>query len=78
MAGSSYTHANRLVNAENGIVGGSSMKFGNIDVKSVTLAEFLSTLLYQLAPRHLGDTLHAFIFVLSFHFLNLGNRGLAV
>lgn len=77
VAGSSYTHANRLVNAENSVVGGSSMKFGNIDVKSVTLAKFLSTLLYQLAPRHLGDTLQAFIFGLSFHFLNLGNRGLA-
>jgi hypothetical protein len=77
VAGSSYTHTNRLVDAENGVVGGSSMKFGNFDVKSVTLAKFLSTLFDQLAPRHLGDTLQTFIFGLSFHFLNLGNRGLA-
>jgi hypothetical protein len=77
VAGSSNAHTDRLVDAENGVVGRSSLKFGNIDIKSVTLTKLFSTLLNQLAPRHLGNTLQAFIFSLGIRLLALSNRSLA-
>jgi hypothetical protein len=78
VTGSSYAHTDWLVNAENGVIGRSSLKFGNVDIKSVTLAEFLSTLLNQLTPRHLGNAFQAFIFGLGLRLLVLSYRSLAV
>jgi len=77
VTGSSYAHTDWLVNAENGVIGRSSLKFGNVDIKSVTLAEFLSTLLNQLTPRHLGNAFQAFIFGLGIRLLVLSYRSLA-
>lgn len=57
MAGSSYAHTDRLVNAENGVVGRSGLKFGNVDIKSIALTKLLSTLFDQLAPSEFGDAL---------------------
>ena len=77
VAGSSNAHTDRLVDAENSVVGRSSLKFGNIDIKSVTLTELFSTLLDQLTPRHLGNALQTFIFSLGIRLLALSGRSLA-
>lgn len=77
VTGSSYAHTDRLVNAENGVIGRSSLEFGNVDIKSVTLAEFLSTLLNQLTPCQLRNAFQAFIFGPGVGFLDLSRRSLA-
>lgn len=76
VAGSSYAHTDRLVNAENSVVRRSGLKFGNVDIESVALTKLLSTLFDQLAPGEFGDALQAFIFSLGFQFLVLGSRRL--
>jgi hypothetical protein len=78
VTGSSYAHTDRLVNAKNGIIGRPSLELRNVDIKPVTLAEFLSTLLNQLTPRQLGNAFQAFIFGLGVRFLDLRRRSLAV
>lgn len=77
VTGSSDAHADRLVNTEDGVVGRSGLEFGNVDIKSITLAEFLGTLLNQLAPRHLGNALQAFMLGPSSRLLVLGHGSLA-
>jgi len=61
VAGSANAHADGLIHTENGVVGRSSLKFRNLDIKSITLAQFLGALLNKLAPGQLGDALEAFV-----------------